>query len=323
MRGSHALRGVPVLVCDRKTRSPLSTHEAKCKTNTPPHPRFLSSSFSLNMRRHLTRATMLALNATRGACCDGKDTNTHTHTHLSPEQMNAIASRIVHKRPPSGSGVDELLTFNKEWSDAVSRQDPTFFPTLAKQQTPQYLWIGCSDSRVPANQIVGLAPGEVFVHRNVANVVARSDLNCLSVIQFAVEHLKVEHIIVCGHYNCGGVMAAYHDKRLGLVDNWIRHVADVKRRHTADLAKIPAAQHIPAMCELNVINQVSNVVDCHFMQDYWRREGVQGVQVHGWCYGLDDGIIKPLLTVQRNDVLQAKIDEAVAGVAARYGGGKQ
>lgn len=235
------------------------------------------------------------------------------------EFAKAVAQHIVRPRPPRGAGVDALLQYNKEWSAAVSAADPQFFPTLAKQQTPQYLWIGCSDSRVPANQIVGLAPGEVFVHRNVANVVARTDLNCLSVIQFAVEHLKVEHIIVCGHYNCGGVMAGTKDLRLGLVDNWVRNITDVKRRHTAELARIPEDQHVTAMCELNVIAQVANVVDSHFIQDYWKREGVQNVQVHGWIYGLADGVITPLVTVQRSESLQAKTEEAVAAVVKRYG----
>jgi len=212
-----------------------------------------------------------------------------------------------------------LFENNRAWAAEVLRNDPAFFTRLSRQQSPSYLWIGCSDSRVPANQIVGLAPGEVFVHSNVANVVARTDLNCLSVIQFGVEHLKVEHIIVCGHYNCGGVMAGTKDLRLGLVDNWVRNITDVKRRHTAELARIPEDQHVTAMCELNVIAQVGNVVDSHFIQDYWKREGVQEVQVHGWIYGLADGVITPLVSVKRTDVLQAKTEEAVAAVVKRYG----
>jgi carbonic anhydrase len=174
----------------------------------------------------------------------------------------------------------------------MEQQRPDFFSRLVGQQTPKYLWIGCSDSRVPANEIIALDPGEVFVHRNIANVVVHSDLNALSVIQYAVDHLKVEHIMVVGHYGCGGVLAALRGTRVGLADNWLRHVCDVKLRHLQRLEHLPVAEQEDVLCEMNVIEQVSNVAMSNVMQDAWSRG--QKVEVHGWCYGLKDGLVKDL-----------------------------
>lgn len=185
----------------------------------------------------------------------------------------------------------------------MEREQPGFFSQLKDQQSPKYLWIGCSDSRVPANQITGLAPGEVFVHRNVANLVPHSDLNALSVIQFAVDHLKVEHIMVVGHYGCGGVLAALRGTRLGLADNWLRHVQDVKLRHRNRLTHLCQHEQEDTLCEMNVIEQVGNVALTNVMQDAWARG--QNVAIHGWVYGLKDGLIKDL------DVTMSKADEVV------------
>src|SRR5215467_4619848 len=186
-----------------------------------------------------------------------------------------------------------LLERNRVWSEALRRQDPDFFRRLSEQQAPKYLWIGCSDSRVPANQIIDMAPGEVFVHRNVANVVVHTDLNCISAIQFAVDVLKVEHILVVGHYGCGGVLAALEDVRLGLVDNWLRHVGDVVLKHAETLRAIadPAARHA-RLCELNVIEQATSICQTTVVQDAWDRG--QPISVHGWIYGLADGLVRDL-----------------------------
>ena len=189
--------------------------------------------------------------------------------------------------------LEELFKNNREWAEKIRRQDPEFFEKLARQQSPEYLWIGCSDSRVPANQIVGLIPGEMFVHRNVANVVVHTDLNCLSAIQFAVDALRVRHIIVCGHYGCGGVLAALRDARLGLVDNWLRHVQDVRWKHSAQLESLSSeAQRHDRLCELNVIEQVINVSQTTIIRDAWARG--HAVSVHGWVYDLQDGLIRDL-----------------------------
>jgi carbonic anhydrase len=185
-----------------------------------------------------------------------------------------------------------LLDNNRVWAARMEQRRPGFFSQLAHQQTPKYLWIGCSDSRVPANEITGLDPGEVFVHRNVANVVVHSDLNALSVIQFAVDHLKVEHIMVVGHYGCGGVLATLRGTRVGLADNWLRHVHDVKLRHRRRLDHLSIAEQEDVLCEMNVIEQVGNVALSNVMQDAWSRG--QNVAVHGWCYGLKDGLVKDL-----------------------------
>ncbi len=188
--------------------------------------------------------------------------------------------------------IDLLLDNNRRWSDRMRLEDPEFFARLAGAQAPKYLWIGCSDSRVPANQIIGLLSGEIFVHRNVANVVVHADLNCLSVLQFAVDVLQVEHVIVTGHYGCGGVAAALADRRLGLVDNWLRHVQDVQRKYEDMLASTPAAQQHDRLCELNVIEQVNNVCQTTIVQDAWARG--QRLIVHGFVYSLDDGLLRRL-----------------------------
>lgn len=185
-----------------------------------------------------------------------------------------------------------LIDNNRAWAAQMERERPGFFEKLSHQQSPKYLWIGCSDSRVPANEITGLDPGEVFVHRNVANVVVHSDLNALSVIQYAVDMLKVEHIMVVGHYGCGGVLATLRGARVGLVDNWLRHVHDVKLRHRRRLDHLPVAVQEDVLCEMNVIEQVGNVALSNVMQDAWSRG--QKVAVHGWCYGLKDGLVKDL-----------------------------
>ncbi len=186
-----------------------------------------------------------------------------------------------------------LFANNRDWAAKMTREDPEFFSRLSSQQAPQYLWIGCADSRVPANEIVGLAPGELFVHRNVANIVVHADLNCLSVLQFAVEVLKVEHIIVCGHYGCGGVRAALRDDRLGLVDNWLRHVQDVRWKHQAELDSLPTEEQRHArLCEMNVVEQVVNVSQTTVVRDAWTRR--QSLAVHGWIYDLHDGLLRDL-----------------------------
>ena len=190
------------------------------------------------------------------------------------------------------SSLQHLIDANRVWAPRMEREQPGFFQSLAKQQSPKYLWIGCSDSRVPANQVTGLAPGEVFVHRNVANVVVSSDLNALSVIQFAVDVLKVEHIMVVGHYGCGGVLAVLREDRVGLADNWLRHVHDVKMRHRGRLMHLCAHAQEDALCEMNVIEQVGHIAETTVLQDAWARG--QQVSVHGWCYGLKDGLVKDL-----------------------------
>jgi carbonic anhydrase len=186
-----------------------------------------------------------------------------------------------------------LLEQNRSWAASMTAQDPDFFRKLATQQSPQYLWIGCSDSRVPANQIIGLQPGEVFVHRNVANVVVHSDLNCLSVVQFAVEVLKVKHIIVCGHYGCGGVRAAMQTQEFGLIDNWLRHLKDIYMKHQDELEALEEEKaRLDLFSELNVLQQVYNVCHTTIVQGAWRRG--QNLSVHGWIYGVDNGLIKDL-----------------------------
>ena len=187
----------------------------------------------------------------------------------------------------------DLFANNRAWALKMTRQDPDFFTRLSSQQAPEYLWIGCADSRVPANEIVGLAPGELFVHRNVANVVVHADLNCLSVMQFAVDVLNVEHIIVCGHYGCGGVRAALRDDRMGLVDNWLRHVQDVRWKHEKELTSLPSeAKRHDRLCELNVVEQVINVSQTTIVRDAWARG--QSLNVHGWIYDLHDGLLRDL-----------------------------
>ena len=189
--------------------------------------------------------------------------------------------------------LDNLFQNNRAWAERRVAERPDFFQRLSSQQNPDYLWIGCSDSRVPANEIVGLLPGELFVHRNVANVVVHTDLNCLSVLQFAVDVLQVKHVIVCGHYGCGGIRAALEKDSHGLIDNWLRHVQDVARAHDVKLSAIPDFDaRVDRLCELNVIDQVQNVARTTVVQDAWRRG--RAVQLHGWVYGLRDGLITDL-----------------------------
>ena len=186
--------------------------------------------------------------------------------------------------------LSHLFEQNKAWADAIRQRDPDFFVKLSRQQSPEYLWIGCSDSRVPANDIIGLLPGEVFVHRNIANVVVHTDLNCLSVIQYAVDVLKVRHIMVVGHYGCGGVRAALRCERVGLADNWLRHVQDVREKHDACLCRLPDdAVRSARLCELNVVEQVANVCQTTIVRDAWEKG--QDLTVHGWIYGLQDGLL--------------------------------
>jgi len=188
--------------------------------------------------------------------------------------------------------VAQLFENNRKWAAEMSAARPDFFRTLAAQQFPGYLWIGCSDSRVPANQIVGLLPGELFVHRNVANVVVHTDLNCLSVLQFAVDVLQVKHVIVCGHYGCGGVKAALENAKLGLIDNWLRHVQDVRQQHAAEIDALAPPVQLDRLCELNVLAQARHVGETTIVQD--ARARGQRVQVHAWIYGLHDGLLRDL-----------------------------
>ncbi len=214
------------------------------------------------------------------------------------------------------TSLDQLLRNNVEWAERVSREDPRFFERLSTQQAPEYLWIGCSDSRVPANQVVDLSPGEVFVHRNIANVVVHTDLNCLSVIQFAVDVLKVRHILVVGHYGCGGVHAALSDQRLGLADNWVRHVGDVADKHREWLDSLESAElKHDRLCELNVLQQVSNVCQTTIVRDAWARG--QALSVHGWVYTLRDGRVHDLgVDVSSLDALAPRYEDALARIHA-------
>jgi len=197
----------------------------------------------------------------------------------------------------------DLFDKNRVWARSIKDEDPTFFEALSAQQSPKYLWIGCADSRVPANEIVGLMPGELFVHRNVANVVVHTDLNCLSVLQYAVDVLKVDHVIVCGHYGCGGVRAAYERSSLGLIDNWLRHVQDVRDRHDAQLQALENDEaRLDRLSELNVIDQVRHVCQTTIVQDAWTRG--QRIIVHGWIYGLGDGLLRDLgCSIDSNEAL--------------------
>jgi carbonic anhydrase len=188
--------------------------------------------------------------------------------------------------------LEDLFRNNREWADAVKARDPEFFQKLAQQQTPQFLWIGCADSRVPANEIMGLLPGEVFVHRNVANLVVHTDMNCLSVLQYAVDVLKVKHILVTGHYGCGGVKAALEDQEFGLIDNWLRHIKDIYRLYEPEFQGLDAQQRFDQLCELNVVEQVANVCHTTIIQNAWKRG--QDVSVHGFIFSIEDGILRDL-----------------------------
>ena len=225
---------------------------------------------------------------------------------MAESQQRSIMTTQLH----------ELLDSNRLWAAKTEARSPGFFTKLLRQQAPQYLWIGCADSRVPANELVDLLPGELFVHRNVANVVVHSDLNCLSVIQFATDMLKVKHIIVVGHSRCGGVVAALNDTRVGLADNWIRHVQDVRNRHQAWLDTLPDAQRVDALGELNVIEQARNVCQTTVVQDAWARG--QELVVHGWFYGLGDGLLQDLkITVTGPAEMAGAFDGAIAALHAR------
>jgi carbonic anhydrase len=210
--------------------------------------------------------------------------------------------------------LQHLFEKNKVWAGRIRRQNPGFFAELSRQQSPDYLWIGCSDSRVPANEIVDLLPGEMFVHRNIANLVVHTDLNCLSVMQFAVDLLKVRHIIVCGHYGCSGVRAAWRRERLGLSDNWLRHVQDVRQKHGEHLGGLDDAVAADRLCELNVIEQVGNVCQTTIVRDAW--EQGQELSVHGWIYGLTDGHLHDLnVTINRFEEASAACQAAIAALS--------
>ncbi len=211
--------------------------------------------------------------------------------------------------------ISELLTNNRQWAERMVQRDAGFFQRLARLQSPKFLWIGCSDSRVPANEIVGMLPGELFVHRNVANIVVHSDLNCLSVLQYAVEVLRVEHVIVVGHYGCGGVEAAWKRMRMGLIDNWLRHVQDVAHQHRALFTKtMTDAQSTDRLGELNVLEQVASVCRTTVVDEAWRRG--QPLSVHGWIYRLEDGIVRDLgLSVAREHELGPQYERAVVAIS--------
>ncbi len=221
----------------------------------------------------------------------------------------------THTMPLQDKNLDALFSSNRLWAERIRAQQADFFEKLSKQQNPEFLWIGCADSRVPANEIVGLMPGEVFVHRNVANVVVHTDLNCLSVIQYAVDVLKVQHIMVVGHYGCGGVRAALFDQRVGLADNWLHHVHDVRDKHADALEAIGLEPgRLDRLCELNVIEQVANVCKTTIVRDAW--ESGQALAVHGWIYGLKDGLLRDLhVTITNREEIGAICKAAVAALA--------
>jgi carbonic anhydrase len=214
--------------------------------------------------------------------------------------------------------LQHLLANNQAWSAAMTAEDPAFFQRLSEQQAPAYLWIGCSDSRVPATQLVGLLPGDMFVHRNVANVVVHTDLNCLSVLHYAVEVLRVRHVIVCGHYGCGGVQAALRDTKVGLTDNWLRHVQDVQHKHTALLGAVAdETERISRLCELNVAEQVVHVCETTVVRDAWERG--QPLAVHGWIYDIRDGLLRDLgLCMTGPNELAVQYEGAVAAIGEGY-----
>jgi carbonic anhydrase len=212
--------------------------------------------------------------------------------------------------------LSHLFRRNVDWARETTERDPQFFAKLSRQQSPDYLWIGCADSRVPANEIVGLLPGELFVHRNVANVVVHTDLNCLSVLQYAIDVLDVDHVIVCGHYGCGGVQAALRNSRFGLIDNWLRHVQDVSRRHAGELAQLPdEPARVNRLCELNVIAQVLNVCETTVVQEAWARG--KAVEIHGWIYDIGDGLLKDLAFGVNGPRELAEVEERVANLQGR------
>jgi len=248
------------------------------------------------------------------------------HPDIAPDAATSPVQEPGLDTPPCcehghahDAAIRTLFANNRDWARQMQCERPGFFTALQAQQMPRYMWIGCSDSRVPANQITGLAPGEVFVHRNLANVVAHSDLNGLSTIQYAIDHLRVAHVMVVGHYGCSGVRAALDDARMGLADHWIRHVRDVRDRHRDLLASVPPPLRHDALCELNAIEQVCHVAQTSAVQDAWARS--QDVALHAWCYSLGNGLITDLhMTLHGADDLRARHAQAVARVAARAQG---
>lgn len=301
--------------------------------------RFLAQNTILSIRRSMDRDNAAAVAEAVLA------TNSTMRTRLEPHQGHR--------------GVQALLDYNKQWAAEVSRFNPRYFAELAKEQKPEYLWIGCSDSRVPANEVIGLHPGDVFVHRNIGNIFSLSDLNCLSALQFAVDCLKVQHVIVAGHYKCGGVTAAMRGDNLGLTDHWIMQVADIKNkwwdRVVADIAE---EYHLNVLCELNVLEQLSHVVNCRIVQRRWAAQNAQDrtlgsnthsvyirpgyaeahahegklrnhvagaglnleaeLEVHGWVYSLDDGMLRPLLSLTRQSNVKKEIGDAIEALFIRY-----
>ena len=237
---------------------------------------------------------------------------------MSDKWMVACCIRTPSVSTLWGMNLDHLFESNRAWARDVEQRTPGFFSRLQQQQSPQYLWIGCSDSRVPANEICGVLPGEMFVHRNVANVVAHSDLNCLSVMEFAIDMLKVKHIMVVGHYGCGGVRAAMDDLRIGIVDNWIRHVKDVRNSHWDWLSTVlEGPMRYDALCELNVLRQSFNVCQTTMVQDAWARG--QEIVVHGWVYGIQNGLINDLsMSVKCTEDVVPAYEKAVAQLRERY-----
>lgn len=243
-----------------------------------------------------------------------EETPAYYKTPLEGTMFLALDLANWSEEDTRNENLSHLFDFNRAWSKQMQEIDPQYFDKLSRLQTPEFLWIGCSDSRVPANQIVGLMPGEVFVHRNVANVVVHTDLNCLSVIQFAVEVLKVRHIMVVGHYGCGGVGAALRKDRVGLVDIWLRHIQDVHQKHLAAVDTLPAERRHDRLCELNVLEQVTNVCQTYIVQDAWKRG--QPLTVHGWIYGLKDGLVHDLgITVHRSEDLLSRYLTALEAVS--------
>jgi carbonic anhydrase len=215
-------------------------------------------------------------------------------------------------KTPTGLTAADLFERNRQWAASMIQEDPNFFKDLASQQNPEYLWIGCSDSRVPANELVGMAPGELFVHRNIANVVSHSDLNCLTVLQFAIDVLKVKHIILCGHYGCSGVGAALNNTRVGLADNWLGHVRDVRDKHGNYLGNVAGLAATNRLVELNVVEQVINIAQTTVVRDAWERG--QDITIHSWVYGVHDGLLRDLgVTVRSYDEIQPKLDKILQG----------
>ncbi|KPA83664.1 putative carbonic anhydrase family protein [Leptomonas pyrrhocoris] len=307
-------KGVPTTTCSCGCHHPTQT------TLTMPSMSFSTTPSRLPHRRHQLGAPAEKVESEVASFVGGR-----------------LVQSLQREQPPRGSGIQPLLDYNKQWASEISRLNPEYFTELAKQQTPQYLWIGCSDSRVPANEIVGLYPGDVFVHRNIANIVCNSDLNALAVLQYAIDCLKVEHVIVSGHYKCGGVTAALKDTRVGLADHWILHVSAVKKRHWKRLvADVPERNHLDALCELNVLAQVEHIVETHLVQRVWTRQNAEDaaakregrptnnrpedeVDIHGWVYGLADGLVRPLLTLNRRSIIERELQDATNALFWRYG----